>query len=251
MGRAAGCGDLQAARTRCHTLDVDDVYRDLAADYEWLFADEIIGGQGEFGATSPGSRALLEGVLGALQPGAPVLDCSCGIGADAMALARRGFAVTASDGSAGMVAETRRRSAQHDVAVAVCQSDWRDLSRQVPGPFDLVVCLGNSIVHADTRAGLVDAVQGMRAVLGPGGTLVVDSRNWERPYSLRPRIVPARRVIGRRGLRCSSLYIWTIPDELDEPCRAEIVLLFEDADSALTGHRRHVIDFGCGSFEVS
>jgi ribosomal protein L11 methylase PrmA len=29
------------------------------------------------------------------------------------------------------------------------------------------------------------------------------------------------------------------------------VLLFEDADSALTGHRRHVIDFGCGSFEVS
>src|ERR1019366_4256450 len=127
----------------------------------------------------------------------------------------------------------------------------RDLSRQVPGPFDLVVCLGNSIVHADTRAGLVDAVQGMRAVLGPGGTLVVDSRNWERLYSLRPRIVPARRVIGRRGLRCSSLYIWTIPDELDEPCRAEIVLLFEDADSALTGHRRHVIDFGCGSFEVS
>ncbi|HME66874.1 MAG TPA: hypothetical protein VKG61_18450, partial [Streptosporangiaceae bacterium] len=51
-----------------------------------------------------------------------------------------------------------------------------------------------------------------------------------------------RRVIERRGVRASSLYIWTIPDDFNAPCRAEIVLLFEDASSAIT-HRRYVIDF--------
>src|SRR5260370_15442870 len=43
-------------------------------------------------------------------------------------------------------------------------------------------------------------------------------------------------------VRSSSLYIWTIPDDFPAPCRAEIVLLFEDASSAIT-HRRYVIDF--------
>jgi hypothetical protein len=49
-------------------------------------------------------------------------------------------------------------------------------------------------------------------------------------------------VIERRGIRSSSLYIWTIPDDFSEPCRAEIVLLFEDPSSAVT-HRRYEIDF--------
>ena len=49
-------------------------------------------------------------------------------------------------------------------------------------------------------------------------------------------------MIERRGVRSSSLYIWTIPDDFNAPCRAEIVLLFEDASSAIT-HRRYVLEF--------
>lgn len=84
-------------------MRVDDCYADLAHDYEWLFPDEAIGGSGTVGATSPGSKDLLEGILGTMPPGARVLDSACGIGADAVALARRGFNVTASDGSASML----------------------------------------------------------------------------------------------------------------------------------------------------
>jgi hypothetical protein len=68
-------------------MGMDDSYGDLAFDYEWLFPDETVGRQGRLGATSPGSQALLEAAVNALAPGSPVLDCSCGIGADAMALA--------------------------------------------------------------------------------------------------------------------------------------------------------------------
>ena len=223
-------------------MRVDDLYLDLARDYEWLFPDDTVGSRGPFGATSPGSKDLLETALGTLPPGARVLDCSCGIGADSIALARRGFTVTASDGSSSMAAEARRRAAQFGVEMTVTQSDWRELPQRVPSRFELALCLGNSIVHAETKYNRVSAFDGIRRVLSPGGILIVDSRNWELLYESRPRIVPARQVIERNGLRCTSLYIWTIPEDLRAPCRAEIVLLFEDANSAIT-HRRYVLDF--------
>jgi glycine/sarcosine N-methyltransferase len=221
---------------------VADSYADLAHYYEWLFPDDVIGAGGAVGATSPGSEDLLEGILKTLPPGARVLDSACGIGADAMALARGGFNVTASDGSASMVAEAQRRTRQSGVQLDITQSSWQDLPERVPGPFDLVLCLGNSLVHTETRANMISALEGLRKVLGPGGILVVDSRNWEHLYEAKPRIVTGRRMIERQGVRCMSLYIWTVPDSFDTPCRAEIVLLFADASSALT-HRRYVIDF--------
>jgi ubiquinone/menaquinone biosynthesis C-methylase UbiE len=95
---------------------MDDFYGDLAHDYEWLFGDEPLGA---FGATSPGSQALLQVAVKDLSPGDPVLDCSGGIGADAMALACTGLAVTASNGSQSMVDEGRRRSQRYGITLPV------------------------------------------------------------------------------------------------------------------------------------
>jgi glycine/sarcosine N-methyltransferase len=223
-------------------MSMDDDYGQLAQDYEWLFPDETVDGWSSFGASSPGSHGLLEAAIRALPPGAAVLDCACGIGSDAIKLARRGLAVTASDGSPAMVAEARRRSEQQGVPMPVFQSLWQDLPHKVPGPFELVVCLGNSFVHIKTKSGRITALEGIRKVLSPNGTLIIDSRNWELLHKSRPRIVPARKVIERRGLRCSSLYIWTIPDEFESPYTTEIVLLFEGAEARIS-HHRHVIEF--------
>jgi glycine/sarcosine N-methyltransferase len=174
----------------------------LARDYEWLFPDEAIGGSGTAGATSPGSADLLARILAALPPGARVLDSACGIGADAMALARSGFNVTASDGSASMVGQARQRCLQSGAEIAITQSTWQDLPERVPGPFELILCLGNSLVHTATKSGMISALQGLRQVLSPAGVLVIDSRNWEylcvqAPDSYRP---PRDRAARRAGL---------------------------------------------------
>jgi 2-polyprenyl-3-methyl-5-hydroxy-6-metoxy-1,4-benzoquinol methylase len=223
-------------------MRVDDCYAGLAHDYERLFPDEAIGDSGTVGATSPGSEDLLEGILETLPPGARVLDSACGIGADAMALARRGFNVTASDGSAGMVAEARRRCMQSGVEMDITQSSWQDLPERIPGPFELILCLGNSLVHTAAKSKMISSLEGLKQALSPEGVLVIDSRNWEYLYESRPRIITGRRVIERQGVRSWSLYIWTIPDDFNAPCRAEIVILFEGASSAIS-HRRYVIDF--------
>jgi len=222
---------------------MDDYYTDLASDYEWLFQDDVIGAEGKFGATSPGNVAFLEAALGSLSPGAKILDCSCGIGADAMALVGRGFAVTASDASSSMVAEAPRRSKQFGIELPVLQTRWQDLPKQIPGPFDLVLCLGNAIVHSGSKSNMIENLRSIKQVLGPKGILIIDSRNWELLYSSRPRIVTASHAIERRGMRCLSLYIWTIPDDFRAPCRAEILLLFENGPSAAITHHRYTIDF--------
>jgi glycine/sarcosine N-methyltransferase len=216
---------------------VSDLYADFAADYEWLFADDVIGSRPEPGATSAAGRDLLNAALAALAPGAPVLDCACGIGTDALALAQRGFTVTATDGSSSMVARASERLAASGRQVTVLQSQWQDLPAKLAGRFELALCLGNAIVHTGSTPAMVESLASIRDVLAPGGRLIVDSRNWELMYSSWPRIITAPQVRERHGLRCASLYIWTIPESFDRPCQAEIVFLFENQAGELSHHR--------------
>ncbi|WP_170223003.1 class I SAM-dependent methyltransferase [Nonomuraea turkmeniaca] len=216
-----------------------DYYRDLAADYHWIFPDEIVDFPGVIGGTSHDNRELIEATVSALPSGARVLDCACGIGTDAMALAHAGFQVTATDAGPGMVDEARRRlPAEVEVRVA----RWEELPAAVTGPYELVVCLGNSLVHAGSHQEMVSALSSMRQVLSPTGMLIVDSRNWELLYRERPRIVPADRVRERDGVRCWCVYVWSIPERFGEPCLAELLFLLERQDGSVT-HRRHLIDF--------
>jgi SAM-dependent methyltransferase len=221
---------------------MNDLYTDFAADYEWLFSDDVVGSTPVLGATSPGNRDLLEAAIAMLVPGAPVLDCACGIGADALALAHRGFKVTATDGSSSMVARARERLAHYASQVTVAQAQWEQLPAKLTERFDLAICLGNAIVHAGSRPEMVESLKAIRSVLNPNGKIVVDSRNWELMYGSWPRIITASHVRERRGTRCASLYVWTIPESFDRPCQAEIVFLFENQENKLS-HRRYELTF--------
>ena len=221
---------------------MEDLYSDFAADYEWLFPDDVVGDSPVPGATSPGARDLLADVIGALARGAPVLDCACGVGIDALALARQGFRVTATDGSHSMVARARERLAMSASQVTVLQSRWEDLPAKLTDRFDLAICLGNAIVHTGSRRAMAESLRAIRGVLKPGGTMIVDSRNWELIYSSWPRVIPASHVRERHGVRCACLYIWTVPESFDRSCQAEIVFLFENGARELT-HHRYELDF--------
>ena len=63
-------------------------YDSLARDYHWLVPDELLAE--DFFVTQ--HQALLR----TIPPGSLVLDCACGIGRDAIALARAGYQSSAS-----------------------------------------------------------------------------------------------------------------------------------------------------------
>ncbi|WP_093802504.1 bifunctional 2-polyprenyl-6-hydroxyphenol methylase/3-demethylubiquinol 3-O-methyltransferase UbiG [Streptomyces sp. Wb2n-11] len=108
-----------------------------------------------------------------------VLDVAAGTGYHSVTLAQHGFDVTAADGSAQMIEQTRRNAEQHGQSFRVIQADWRSLREHVDGRYDAIVCLGSSFPHlfqeTDRRAVLAEFYE----ALNPGGILIVDHRNFD------------------------------------------------------------------------
>ena len=195
-------------------------YDDFASDYAWMLSDERMTGE----PFAEAHRPLLE----SLPPGARVLDCACGIGVQALAVARHGYRVWGSDASAGMVAEAQRRAreARLDVPFAACA--WEDLPEHFAEPFDLAFCMGNAIGHCRGEADMLRSLAGIHAVLKPGGCLVLDTRNWEWMWARKQRFHTFG-VRVRDGVRCIPLCVWTLPERWGEPFVVEVVFLLESA----------------------
>jgi SAM-dependent methyltransferase len=163
-----------------------------------------------------------------------VLDASCGTGLNAAVLARRGFDVWATDGSEAMIGQAAARFRREHLAIPVRRCLWADLPVTLAERFDVVLCVGNSLVHAAGRDAMVAALTGLRRMARPGGHVVIDSRNWEKLHAERRIVRVANRVVTRHGRRCLSFYAWEIPERLRDEHVAHIVFAFEDEDRVET-----------------
>jgi SAM-dependent methyltransferase len=214
---------------------VADSYLTLAADYDWLFDDDALIDGGAI--NHPATARLLQRT----GPGRTVLDASCGTGINAAALARRGFDVWATDGSEAMIEQAAARFRRERLAIPVWPCLWADLPGTLAERFDVVLCVGNSLVHAAGRDAMVAALTGLRRMAGPGGHVAIDSRNWEKLHAERRIVKVANRVLTRDGRRSLSFYAWEIPERLEDEHVAHIVFAFEDGDRVLT--REYPVSF--------
>jgi len=123
--------------------------------------------------------AEIEGVLrlSGTQRG-DVLDLACGVGRHAIALARRGFRVTAVDLSAFHLAKAMERAAAADASIEFIASDMRSFIR--PNAFDLVVSLFSSFGYFEDPQDDLQLLRNMHQSLKPGGSLVMDLVSKER-----------------------------------------------------------------------
>ena len=109
-----------------------------------------------------------------------VLDCACGTGVHTGILAREGYSVVGSDASAEMLEVARSKHIAAGLEVALYKSTWRDLSEVVPGTFDAVICMGNSLPLEPDDDAVVESLSGMYAMLNEGGVLLVSSTSADR-----------------------------------------------------------------------
>jgi len=203
---------------------VVDPYAGLAADYDWIFDDSALAAGAAINRPAPAR------LLQRIGPAGAVLDAACGTGIDAAALARRGFSVRAADGSEAMVQVAAARFQRAGLAIPVQRCLWADLPAVIDERFDVVLCIGNALVHAVGRDAMVQALIGLRRMARPGGHVVIDSRNWEKLHTERRIVQVMDRVRVRDGRRCVVLFAWEVPDRLDEEHIARLVFLFEDGD---------------------
>jgi SAM-dependent methyltransferase len=123
-----------------------------------------------------------------------ILDVSCGIGTQTIGLARRGFAVTASDLSPGAVARARTEAARRDVMADFSVCDMRVVHDHHRQQFDVVLSADNSVTHLMTDDDLLCAFRQMYDCTRPGGGCLVTVRDYDqeqrgvglfKPYGVR------------------------------------------------------------------
>jgi glycine/sarcosine N-methyltransferase len=145
-----------------------------------------------------------------------VLDVACGTGMHAIELARRGYKVVGADPSVPMIERAREKASVGDLAhgeVRFIVAGFGELAEElalreacpepsrrvegpvlspvegVSGPFDAVLCLGNSLPHVLSASDLEDALADFAAVLRPGGLLLIQNRNFDAVLARRERFM--------------------------------------------------------------
>lgn len=180
---------------------VAQFYDDLAEDYHLIFAD--------WKASLSWQADVLERIIREdFGPGPrSVLDCSCGIGTQAIGLAARGFAVHATDISPAAIARATREAAMLGVSLTAGVADLRTLDRQVPGEFDVVLSCDNALPHLLSDADLLRAACAMWAKTAWDGLLLVSIRDYDSILAQRPRS-ELPRVFDDPGGRRIVFQVW-------------------------------------------
>ncbi len=168
-----------------------DFYDDLADAYHLIFADwkHAIAWQGE----------VLSKIIQSRHPsrvgaGATLLDCSCGIGTQAIGLAQRGYRVTGTDLSPGSIGRAQNEAAAFGVDINFGVADFCSLERDVPGTFDVVLSADNAVPHLLTEEDLYLAARNMYVKINNDGLLLLTMRDYdelikEKPKASEPRIL--------------------------------------------------------------
>lgn len=142
-------------------------YADISVAYDDLFP------------VSPAQRSLLENLReeGGVRS---VIDCGCGTGSQLLPFAAAGVACLGFDPDPSLVAIARSKLAAYPGA-RVEEGGFADLPRLAASPADLLLCLGNSLVHVpaeDASRFLSDAAK----ALSPDGTILLQILNYERLF---------------------------------------------------------------------
>jgi SAM-dependent methyltransferase len=110
--------------------------------------------------------------------GGDALDLGCGPGRHAIALAKRGFHVTAVDISCFHLAKARERAGAAGLAVEFVESDMRSFAR--PEAFHLVLSLFTSFGYFEDKHDDLRVLRNVHRSLKPGGVLLMDVMGKER-----------------------------------------------------------------------
>ncbi|MFU8850587.1 methyltransferase domain-containing protein [Micromonospora sp. SL1-18] len=157
------CRRLAASPVGCFTIDdndYDELYRDTA---------DTGGPPWDIGGPQPALAAVLDDGV----PGPKVLDIGCGTGDLALALARRGYQVTAVDISRVAVGMARAKAAREGLTVHFEVQDATELSSP-SAPFDSVFDSG--LLHSLHRRGggeVDDYLALLPGLAAPGATVFV------------------------------------------------------------------------------
>jgi SAM-dependent methyltransferase len=136
-----------------------------------------------------------------------ILDCACGIGTQAIGLARLGHRIHATDLSPVAVARAEREATALGVSLTFGVADLRTVANVVTGEFDVVLACDNALPHLLDDSSPDSAVVSMASKLRRNGLFLASIRDYDRIVRDRPR-TEGPRVFDSPDGRRISFQVW-------------------------------------------
>lgn len=189
-------------------------YSDLCDVYDALFP------------VSESQRSLLESLL-AREGINGVADAGCGTGAQLLPFASAGLECVGFDPDPALVARARARLASYPRA-RVEEGGFSDLGRIVTAPVDLLLCLGNSLVHVPQEEAAL-FLRECAGVTTGDGEILLQILNYERLLLGKVTTLPLMRA-DEGAIEFRRSYAW----EGDRKVRFQTVLRISEGGQPRT-----------------
>jgi len=165
-------------------MTVEDFYNPLSRFYHLIYAD--------WDASVRRQASQLDSIIRELWGGRirTVLDAACGIGTQALGLARTGYTVTASDISRAPVERAKQEATKRSLTIDFRHADLRTLTSSHPERFDLVIACDNSIPHLLSDDEIRLAFREMYHCAAADGGVLISVRDHDPAESTGTKLVP-------------------------------------------------------------
>lgn len=166
--------DTNINTEKYHNTDItQSFYNNIASQYDKLFLD--------WQEATHEQAKLLDSIFqnNGFDHHTKILDCSCGIGTQAIGLASLGYHITASDISTGELEEARKRASENRVEIHFKQADFCALSDTFSEQFDIIIAMDNALPHMLSTETLNNAIKSITNQLTPNGMFVASIRDYD------------------------------------------------------------------------
>jgi ubiquinone/menaquinone biosynthesis C-methylase UbiE len=124
-----------------------------------------------------------------LKPGAKILDLACGTGDYSIALSKKGYIVDGIDLNGDMIKKAKEKTKGLDINFMECDmTRINDVLKNEK--YDLIFCIGNSIVHLSTKNEIEKFVSNIYNMLSDNGTMIIQIINFDRIFKYNIKSLP-------------------------------------------------------------
>lgn len=185
---------------------IQTFYDNMATQYDKLFLD--------WQATTHEQAEILSKIfkIYGFDLSAKILDCACGIGTQAIGIAKLGYQVTASDISKAELVEAQKRAKANNVNVCFNQANFCALSDVFTDKYDIIIAMDNALPHMLTSNDLELAIKSIVNQLECNGIFVASIRDYDSLLSEKPPYSPPYIHKTDKGQRI-SFQTWKWDDE--------------------------------------
>lgn len=141
-----------------------------------------------------------------------LLDCSCGIGTQAIGLALMGYKVSATDLSEKSVERCKEEAQKHKTNIKCSIADFRTLEVQVHESFQCIISCDNALPHLITGNDLSIGMKNIYNKLHEGGIFLASMRDYDLALESRKK-VQSPYVYEESDGRRIALQVWDWNDD--------------------------------------